>query len=163
IRAQAAQVARPIVLPLSNPTPRAEAIPSDVLAWTDGRALVGTGSPFPPVTVGTHTHAITQVNNLYLFPGLGRAVIAVRASEISEAMLSAAATAIGSTIVRDPSVVRGLLPPLSQIGEVADLVALAVARQAVAEGLAAPRNDDEITEAVQQAKWIPQYRPVIST
>ncbi|MGZ4700739.1 MAG: NAD-dependent malic enzyme [Ilumatobacteraceae bacterium] len=163
IRAQAAKVARPIVLPLSNPTPRAEAIPSDVLAWTDGRALVGTGSPFPPVTVGTHTHAITQVNNLYLFPGLGRGVIAVRASEISEAMLSAAAAAIGSTIVRDPSVVRGLLPPLSQIGEVADLVALAVARQAVAEGLAAPRNDDKIIEAVQQAKWIPQYRPVIST
>ena len=158
IRAQAAAVRRPIVLPLSNPTPRAEAIPSDVLVWTDGLAFVGTGSPFPPVRVGSHSHAITQVNNLYLFPGLGRGVIAVRAGEISEAMLSAAATAIGSTIVRDTSVPRGLLPPLSQIGEVADLVALAVARQAVAEGLAPPHDDDEIVDAVQRTKWTPQYQ-----
>jgi malate dehydrogenase (oxaloacetate-decarboxylating) len=157
IRAQAAAVRRPIVLPLSNPTPRAEAIPSDVLEWTDGLAFVGTGSPFPPVRVGSHTHAITQVNNLYLFPGLGRGVIAVRAGEISEGMLSAAATAIGSAVVRDSSLPRGLLPPLSQIGEVADLVALAVARQAVAEGLAAHHDDEEIVEAVRREKWTPEY------
>jgi malate dehydrogenase (oxaloacetate-decarboxylating) len=72
-------------------------------------------------------------------------------------MLSAAATAIGSAVVRDSSVPRGLLPPLSQIGEVADLVALAVARQAVAEGLAAPLDDDEIVEAVRRKKWTPEY------
>src|SRR4029077_17685457 len=86
IRAQAAGIARPIVLPLSNPTPRAEGIPSDILAWTDGRALVGTGSPFPPTTIGTATHPITQVNNLYLFPGLGRGVNAVTATRISDTM-----------------------------------------------------------------------------
>ena len=158
IRAQAAKVARPLVLPMSNPTPRAEAIPSDVLAWTDGRAMVGTGSPFPPVTIGTQTHAITQVNNLYLFPGLGRGVIAVGATQVSDAMLSAAATAIGSAIARDSSATGGLLPPLTQVGEVADLVALAVARQAVADGLAAPLDDDEIVEAVNSRKWTPEYR-----
>jgi malate dehydrogenase (oxaloacetate-decarboxylating) len=154
IRAQAARVPRPIVLPMSNPTPRSEAIPTDVLAWTDGRALVGTGSPFPPVTIGTHTHPITQVNNLYLFPGLGRGIIAVGATEVSDAMLSAAATAIGSSLG------GGLLPPLSQVAEVADLVALAVARQAVAEGLAALREDDDIVAAVRARKWTPEYRPL---
>jgi malate dehydrogenase (oxaloacetate-decarboxylating) len=157
IRAQAAAIARPVVLPMSNPTPRSEAIPADVLAWTDGRAFVGTGSPFPPVTIGSQTHVITQVNNLYLFPGLGRGVIAVGATEISDTMLSAAATAIGSAIAHDPSAVRGMLPPLSQVGEVADLVALAVARQAVAEGLAPPRDDDEIVAAVAARKWTPHY------
>ena len=157
IRAQAARVARPLVLPMSNPTPRAEAIPSDVLAWTDGRAMVGTGSPFPPVTIGTQTHPITQVNNLYLFPGLGRGVIAVGATQVSDAMLSAAATAIGSAIARDASTTGGLLPPLGQAGEVADLVALAVARQAVAEGLAAPLDDTEIVAAVNSRKWTPEY------
>jgi malate dehydrogenase (oxaloacetate-decarboxylating) len=158
IRAQAAAIARPVVLPMSNPTPRSEAIPADVLAWTDGRAFVGTGSPFPPVTIGSQTHVITQVNNLYLFPGLGRGVIAIGATEISDTMLSAAATAIGSAIAHDPSAVRGMLPPLSQVGEVADLVALAVARQAVAEGLAPPSDDDEIVEAVAARKWAPHYR-----
>ena len=74
IRAQAATIPLPIVLPMSNPTPRAEAIPTDILAWTDGRALVGTGSPFEPVVLGSETHPITQVNNLYVFPGLGRGV-----------------------------------------------------------------------------------------
>ncbi len=159
IRAQAANVARPLVLPMSNPTPRAEAIPGDVLAWTDGRAMVGTGSPFPPVTIGTQTYPITQVNNLYLFPGLGRGVIAVGATRVSEGMLSAAATAIGSAIARDPSPEGGLLPPLAQVGEVADLVAVSVARQAVAEGLAPQHDDAAIIDAVNSRKWIPEYQP----
>jgi len=158
IRAQAATINRPIVLPMSNPTPRAEAIPSDVLAWTDGRALVGTGSPFPPVTIGAETHRITQVNNLYLFPGLGRGVIAVGAAQVTDAMLSAAATAIGSAIVHGGSTLEGLLPPLSRVADVADLVALAVARQAVSDGVAAPRTDDQIVKAVSERRWVPRYR-----
>jgi malate dehydrogenase (oxaloacetate-decarboxylating) len=160
IRAQAATISRPIVLPMSNPTPRTEAIPSDVLAWTDGRALVGTGSPFPPVTIGTETHRITQVNNLYLFPGLGRGVIAVGATRVTDTMLSAAATAIGSAIVPSGSTLEGLLPPLSRAADVADLVALAVARQAVSDGVAAARTDDQIVKAVSERRWVPQYRPV---
>lgn len=160
IRAQAATIARPIVLPMSNPTPRAEAVPADVLAWTDGRALVGTGSPFPPVTLGTDVHFITQVNNLYLFPGLGRGVVAVRATRVSDAMLSAAATAIGAAVAQGPSGLGGsmLLPPLSRAADVADLVALAVARQAVAEGSAPAMEDDRIVHAVSQHVWRPEYR-----
>jgi malate dehydrogenase (oxaloacetate-decarboxylating) len=158
VRAQADKIIRPIVLPLSNPTPRAECIPADVLAWTDGRALVGSGSPFPAAMVGTQSRPVTQVNNLYLFPGLGRGVIAVRATRVSDSMLSAAATAIGSIAPRDVEAVATLLPSLVQVGEVADGVALAVARQAVAEGLATPLDDEQIVEAVEICKWRPQYR-----
>lgn len=158
IRAQAATIPQPIVLPLSNPTPRAEAIPADVMAWTDGRALIGTGSPFPPVTIGTDTHVITQVNNLYLFPGLGRGAIAVGATRISDKMLSLAATAIGAVEPRDDAASGALLPPLAQIDEVSDDVALAVARQAVAEGLAAPIDDEQIVKLVAAHKWTPRYR-----
>ncbi|MEY2400983.1 MAG: hypothetical protein QOJ08_1094 [Ilumatobacteraceae bacterium] len=162
IRAQGELVIRPIVLPLSNPTPRAECIPADVMAWTDGRALVGTGSPFPPARVGTGLHPITQVNNLYLFPGLGRGVVAVTATRISDAMLSAAATAIGSIAPRDAKSPATLLPPLAQVGEVADAVALAVARQAVAEGVAEDLDDERIIDAVARNKWRPQYRDTLN-
>src|SRR4029077_8693488 len=137
---------------------RAEGIPADILGWTDGPALVGTGSPFPPTTIGTETHPITQVNNLYLFPGLGRGVVSVHATRVSDAMLSAAATAIGSIAPTVPGAPLTLLPPLAQVGEVADAVALAVARQAVAEGLAAHLDDPQIIEAVESHKWPPRYR-----
>ena len=158
IRALAEKTLRPIVLPLSNPTPRAECIPNDVLAWTGGRALIGTGSPFPAASVGTESYPITQVNNLYLFPGLGRGVIAAGARRISDSMLSAAATAIGSVAPRDPGAPLTLLPPLAQVGEVADAVALAVARRAVEEGLAEDLDDAQIVEAVEARKWRPKYR-----
>ena len=158
IRAQAATIRTPLVMPMSNPTLRAEAVPADVLAWTDGRALVGTGSPFPAVQVGLTTHHITQVNNLYLFPGLGRGVIAVGATRVSDAMLVAAAVAIGSTVVDDSASRTRLLPPLSRVAAVADLVALAVARQAVSEGSAPPLEDHEIVAAVNERKWTPNYR-----
>jgi malate dehydrogenase (oxaloacetate-decarboxylating) len=162
IRAQAEKVIRPIVLPLSNPTRSAECIPAQVLSWTEGRALVGSGSPFPMATVGTDSYPITQVNNLYLFPGLGRGVVAVGASRVSDSMLSAAATAIGSIAPRDAATPLTLLPPLTQVGEVADAVALAVARQAVDEGLAAPLDDEQIVETIEAHKWRPQYRQATS-
>ncbi|MEO7369309.1 MAG: malic enzyme-like NAD(P)-binding protein, partial [Ilumatobacteraceae bacterium] len=165
IRAQADRVLRPIVLPMSNPTPRAECIPSDALMWTEGRALVGTGSPFPVAMVGVESYPITQVNNLYLFPGLGRGVIAVGAKHVSDAMLSAAATAIGSVVPRSQGAPLTLLPPLSQVGEVADAVALAVARQAVAEGSAEEgydqHDDEKIIRAVEACKWRPQYAAAV--
>lgn len=162
IRALAEKIVRPIVLPLSNPTPRSECIPNDVLAWTAGRALVGTGSPFPAASVGTESYPITQVNNLYLFPGLGRGVIAVGARRVSDGMLSAAATAIGSIPPRDVGPLT-LLPPLAQVLEVADAVALAVARRAVEEGLADPLEDPGIVEAVEARKWRPKYRDAVCT
>ena len=155
LRTMAAKVATPIVLPLSNPTPRAEAIPSDIVAWTEGRAIIGTGSPFAPVAFAGRTLPITQVNNLYLFPGLGRGVVAVGARFVSDGMLSAAAAAIGELVPLDGEPV--LLPPLEDAIAVSDAVALAVARCAVAEGHAPLRSDASIIAAVTTRRWIPEY------
>jgi len=156
IRAQAAQVERPIVLPLSNPTPRAEAIPADVLAWTDGMALVGTGSPFAPVEVAGRTVPVAQVNNVYVFPGVGLGVVAVKARAVSDEMLTAAATEIGRLAAEHAG--GGLLPPVTESRRVARHVAYAVARTAVHQGLAAPMTDDEIATSIDEVSWFPVYR-----
>ncbi len=156
VRAQAERVDRPIVLPLSNPTPRCEAIPADVLAWTDGRALVGTGSPFGPVARGSTPVPIAQVNNVYVFPGVGLGVVAVRARRVSDEMLTAAANALGELAAS----AGALLPPISAARAVAVGVARAVARTAVAQGLAAELTDAEIDARIESTVWLPEYRPL---
>jgi malate dehydrogenase (oxaloacetate-decarboxylating) len=156
IRAQAAHVERPIVLPLSNPTPRAEAIPADVLSWTAGAALVGTGSPFDPVDVAGRTVPIAQVNNVYVFPGVGLGVVAVKARAVSDEMLTAAATEIGRLAAENGD--GALLPSVTESRRVARRVAAAVARTAVRQGLATPMTDDEITTRIDEASWYPVYR-----
>ena len=155
IRSQASGVARPIVLPLSNPTPRAEAIPSDVLAWTDGAALIGTGSPFAPVTVHGRSIPIAQVNNVHVFPGVGLGVVATQASAVSDAMFTAAATTIGDLAARNSD--GGLLPPITESRNVAREVAIAVARAAIADGLAAPLTDIELAARIDETAWHPVY------
>jgi malate dehydrogenase (oxaloacetate-decarboxylating) len=119
IRAMADGVERPIVFPLSNPTSCAEAAPQDVMTWTEGRAVVGTGSPFPPVTFGGRTCAIAQTNNAYVFPGMGLGVLAVKAGRVSDRMFAAAAKALAeiSPALSDPS--ASLLPPVSALRSVA--------------------------------------------
>lgn len=161
IRAQAAQVARPIVLPLSNPTPRAEAIPADVLAWTDDAALIGTGSPFDPVDIGGRLVPIAQVNNVHVFPGVGLGVVAVKARAISDEMLTAAAEAIGHLAAENRD--GGILPPVDDSRAVAARVAFAVATKAVEQGLAAPMSDDEVTTRITEASWTPVYRELDAT
>jgi len=157
IRTQAEGVQRPIVLPLSNPTNRAEAIPADVLAWTQGRALVGTGSPFSPVTVGAVVHQITQVNNLYVFPGVGLGVVAVGAKAVSDTMLTAAATAIGNFKASGTTEGTALLPPITESAAVAIDVATAVALTAIKEGLASAISESELAERLQESFWKPRY------
>ena len=156
IRAQAVGVARPIVLPLSNPTPRAEAIPADVLAWTDGTALVGTGSPFAPVPWGDRSIPIAQVNNVHVFPGVGLGVIAVGARAVSDEMLTAAASAIGRLAAAHDG--GGLLPPISDSRNVSREVAVAVARSAIDGGHADPLSDAELSARIDAATWHPVYR-----
>jgi malate dehydrogenase (oxaloacetate-decarboxylating) len=156
VRAQAAQVEQPIVLPLSNPTPRAEAIPADVLAWTDGAALVGTGSPFAPVDVAGRTVPIAQVNNVHVFPGVGLGVVAVKARAVSDEMLTAAATEIGRLAAENAD--GGLLPSVTESRRVSRRVASAVARTAVEQGLAASMTDDEIATKIDEVSWYPVYR-----
>jgi malate dehydrogenase (oxaloacetate-decarboxylating) len=157
VRRVVQHVPRPIIMPLSNPTSRSEARPQDLADWTGGRALVATGSPFPPMRVGDETHAVAQCNNVYVFPGIGLAVTAVRATRITDAMLTAAATAVGSTatVLTDPH--GALLPERTRLAATATAVARAVARAAVADGVAPELSGEEVDHAIERARWTPRY------
>ena len=158
VRDMAAHCDRPIIMPLSNPTSKCEAMPADVLAWTGGRALVATGSPFAPVELDGVTYRIAQANNALVFPGLGLGVTVARASRITDGLIAAAADAVArlSDATRPGA---PLLPPVSDLRPVSAAVAIAVAQAAVAEGLAQVPVDNPI-EAVHQAMWRPQYPKV---
>lgn len=146
---------RPIIFPLSNPTSRAEATPADLLEWTDGKALVATGSPFGPVDHGDTRHVIAQSNNALIFPGLGLGVAACRARRISEGMISAAAESLAG-LVNAWRPGAPLLPGISDLRLVSATVAIAVARQAEAEGLAERPLTDPIQQ-VYERMWQPVY------
>lgn len=155
VRQMAAHVDRPVIMPLSNPTSKAEAVPADLIAWTDGRALVATGSPFDPVVHNGTTYRIAQANNALVFPGLGLGVAVARARRVSDPMLAAAADAVAGL---SDATTRGapLLPLVDNLREVSATVAVAVAKAAVADGLAEVELDDPIQQ-VHQAMWQPEY------
>jgi malate dehydrogenase (oxaloacetate-decarboxylating) len=155
VRDMAAHTTRPIIMPLSNPTSKAEALPADLIAWTDGAALVATGSPFAPVERDGVTYEIAQANNALVFPGLGLGVTVVRASRISEGMIAAAADAVAKLSNANlPG--APLLPPVRDLRPVSAAVAIAVAKAAAAEGLAQVTLDNPIQQ-VHQAMWHPRY------
>ena len=155
IQEMSAHVERPIIFPLSSPASVAEATPADLIAWTDGRALIATGSMFTPVTYRGITYVIGQANNTMLYPGLGLGAIVSRASRISNGMFAAAANAVSSLVaVRIPG--ASLLPLVDNLRSVSMTVALAVAETAMEEGLAGVDLDD-IVRQVQDAMWQPEY------
>jgi malate dehydrogenase (oxaloacetate-decarboxylating) len=158
VRDMASHCDRPIIMPLSNPTSKCEALPADLIRWTDGRALVATGSPFPPVEHNGRTYTIAQANNALIFPGLGLGVAVARARRVSDGMLAAAADAVAK-IAAGSGPGAPLLPPVDNLRAVSAGVALAVARAAAKEGLADARLDDPIQQ-IHQAMWRPAY-PVI--
>lgn len=150
---------RPLIMPLSNPTSQAEATPADLLAWTDGRAMVATGSPFEDVVHDGVTHRISQSNNVYVFPGLGLGTISVGARVVSDGMLMAAASAVADDSHHvSPS--NGILPALDDVSEVSIRIAAAVARVAVEEGLAPELSPDEIDRRIAANHWSPVYPAV---
>ena len=158
VREMAAHTERPIVFVLSNPRVRAEANPADLIAWTDGRALIATGSPFGPVTHKGVTYVVGQLNNAMLYPGLCLGAIVSRARRISDGMFAAAASAVSSLVaVRQPG--ASLLPHIDDLRSVSVTVAVAVAEAAAAEGLAGIELDD-IVQQVQDAMWQPEYRQI---
>jgi malate dehydrogenase (oxaloacetate-decarboxylating) len=158
VRQMAAHTERPVIMPLSNPTSRSEAVPADLIAWTDGRALVATGSPFDPVVGDDTTYRIAQANNALVFPGLGLGVAVARARRVSDRMLAAAADAVaGLSDATTPG--AALLPPVDNLREVSATVAVAVARAAAADGLAEVALDDPIQQ-VHEAMWQPEYARV---
>ncbi len=151
----AAHVQRPIILPLSNPTSKAEAHPADLVRWTDGRVLTATGSPFGPVSYQGRTYQIAQSNNALLFPGLGLGVSVVKATRISSGMISAAANAV-ARLSDGTAAGAALLPPMHDLRTVSAAVAIAVATAAVDEGLALVPLRDPIQQ-VYDAMWRPEY------
>jgi malate dehydrogenase (oxaloacetate-decarboxylating) len=158
VKDMAAHVDRPIIFPLSNPISSAEAAPADLIAWTDGRALIATGSSFQPVTHRGVTYVIGQVNNAMLYPGLCLGAIVCRARRMSDGMFAAASNAVSSLVaVRQPG--ASLLPHIDDLRSVSATVAVAVVEAAVAEGLAGVRLFD-IVQQVQDAMWQPEYRPI---
>jgi malate dehydrogenase (oxaloacetate-decarboxylating) len=159
VRAMAKHVKRPVIFPLSNPTERSEATPADLNAWTEGRAVIATGSPFPPLKRNGKEFRIDQNNNAYVYPGIGLGAIAVRARRISDGMFLAAAKAIAaqSPTRRDPH--ANLLPPLTEIRTLSFQVALAVARQAQKESCADALSEEQTAAAIHAKMWEPVYAP----
>ena len=159
VRRMATHAKWPIIMPLSNPTSRSEARPQDLADWTEGRALVATGSPFGPMQVGGASIPVAQSNNIYIFPGVGLAVTAVRATRVTDAMITAAAAVVGdaATIRSDPH--GTLLPDRAQLADSARMVASAVAKAAVADAVAPALSDDQIDQAIHRTRWLPRYQP----
>jgi malate dehydrogenase (oxaloacetate-decarboxylating) len=160
VREMAKHVVRPVIFPLSNPTSKCEATPAELFAWTNGRALVATGSPFAPVNYEGHLINIGQCNNAFIFPGVGLGVIAAGARRVTDRMFSAAAGILSelSPALSDPN--GSLFPPLESVREISYRVAIAVAREAVRAGLTRMRLDS-LENAVTKKMWIPQYVPLI--
>lgn len=157
IRKMAARIPTPIVLPLSNPTSKAEATPSDILAWSDGHAIVATGSPFAPVFVDGRARLIGQANNVFIFPGVGLAAIVSRTREITDRMFLAAATTLAAMTPGDRLAAGALYPRLNELRTISRAVAIAVAREARDAGLAPIRTDEQIEAAVDAQMWTPEY------
>ncbi|MEU0407747.1 NAD-dependent malic enzyme [Streptomyces griseorubiginosus] len=158
VRTMADSCDRPVILPLSNPTSNAEADPADLARWTDGRALIAAGSPFPPLKVEGREVPVAQANNVYVFPAVGLAVTASRATRVTDRMMVAAARALGDCAVRAGSDgATPLLPPLASMRDAARDIALAVARTAVEDGVAPEATEAQLREAVATTQWTPRY------
>jgi malic enzyme len=159
LRAMAAGTGRPIVLPLSNPTSVSEATPVDVLRWTDGRALVATGSPFDAVEVDGVRREVGQANNVFVFPGLGLGAIAAEARSITDQMFLLAARTLAAAVTDARLAVGALYPPVGDLRTVTRAIAIGVAREAIASGFAGISPDDDIEALIDGAMWWPAYAP----
>jgi malate dehydrogenase (oxaloacetate-decarboxylating) len=160
VREMALHTERPIVFVLSSPPVRVEANPADLIAWTDGRALIATGSNFAPVTNKGTTYVVAQAMNAMLYPGLTLGAVVSRARLISDGMFAAAASAVSSLVsVRQPG--ASLLPHIDDLRIVSATVAVAVAEKAEAEGLARVKLRD-VVQQVRDAVWQPEYRPILA-
>jgi malate dehydrogenase (oxaloacetate-decarboxylating) len=161
VRAMAEHTDRPLILPMSNPTDLAEATPQDLLAWTGGRALIATGSPFDPVEHDGTTHQIAQANNALVFPGLGLGAIVARATRVTDAMLAAAACAVAGRVDTDTPGAP-ILPPVPELRETSVAVAVAVARAAAEDDVARAEVGEDIEARVREAMWEPVYPDIVA-
>jgi malate dehydrogenase (oxaloacetate-decarboxylating) len=159
VRAMAGVTERPVIFPLSNPTSRSEATAEDLVAWTDGRAVIGSGSPFAPVTWQGRTYRINQTNNSYVFPGMGLGIIASGARRVTDNMFMVAAVTLAELPTEPDDTMPRLLPPVADLRKVALAVGKAVARQAVRDGVAPEQAAQELDRKIDATMWEPRYRP----
>jgi len=157
IHAMADHCERPIILPLSNPTSKAECTPSEALEHSDGRALVATGSPFEPVTVQGRKHIIGQCNNAFVFPGVGLGVLISEASRVTDSMFLAAARALAEYTAANAAGEERLYPSLRELRTVSRLIAFQVARTARNEGFGQTLDDAALQAAIEEFCWFPEY------
>ena len=162
MREMARHVARPVIFPMSNPTSKSEAVPLDLLAWTEGRALVATGSPFAPVHHDGRTTVIGQGNNAFVFPGVGLGVLVSDADHVTDGMFAAAAAALAAEVSAEDLASGSLFPPVHELRRVTARIAEAVVAQARDEGVGRPIADDAIPQRVQEAMWDPAYVPLVA-
>ena len=161
VREMASHCDRPIIFPLSNPTSRCEADPQDLINWTEGKAIMATGSPFDPVHYDGRDFPIAQCNNSYIFPAMGLGVRAANARRVSDEMFMAAAIALKefSPAMKDPQ--GDLLPPLEDLRKLARHIAIAVAKKAQGQGLADKTSPEEIERRVDEKMWQPSYPTLV--
>jgi malate dehydrogenase (oxaloacetate-decarboxylating) len=157
IRCMAEQTETPVILPMSNPTSIAEQTPENVLRWTEGNALVATGSPFDDVMMRGGAQRIGQANNVFIFPGLGLGTIVGGATRVTPGMISAAAQALADNLTQGELDERCLMPEVSRLWDICGAVALAVASNAVADGVAPAADDDELADKISAYRWRPAY------
>ncbi|MDG1024859.1 MAG: NAD-dependent malic enzyme [Gammaproteobacteria bacterium] len=158
IRKVHASCPRPIILPLSNPSQHVEAHPRDVVAWTDGKAIVATGSPFEAVEYNGEKYEISQCNNSYVFPGVGLGIIACKARLVSDEMLMVASTTLAELSPGQEDQSSSVLPPLTSLPQISRKIAFKVAKTAIAQELARDMSDEELLAAIERDFWVPAYR-----
>lgn len=161
VREMAKYVERPVIFPLSNPTSRSEAVPQDLLNWTDGRALIGTGSPFGPASFGGKTVHIAQTNNSYTFPGLALGIIASKAARVTDTMIKAAAQELVHHLPTQKDKNASLLPPLAEARILGRFIARAVGKQAIKDNQAEVKDEAELERELEAEIWEPEYVPYV--
>jgi malate dehydrogenase (oxaloacetate-decarboxylating) len=159
VREMARHTDRPVILPLSNPTSRSEATAQDLMDWTEGRALIGTGSPFEPVTVNGKKVPVPQTNNSYIFPGLALGIVASKAKRVTDTMVKAAAEELVRNLPTATDKTASLLPPISQARPLGRLIAKSVGRQAIRDGQAQVPDEGALDREIDANVWEPAYVP----
>ena len=162
VEAMAAVTARPVILPMSNPTSISEAIPEDLLRWTGGKALVATGSPFDPVPMRGGMQRIGQANNVFIFPGLGLGAIVAGASEVTDGMIASSAQALADSLTDDEIAEGCLMPEVSRLWDICGQVALATATRAMSDGVASQTDLATLNERIEAYRWRPIYPEMIA-
>ena len=149
---------QPIIFPLSNPSRQVEAHPKDVIKWTEGNAIVATGSPFSGVSWNDREYKISQCNNSYIFPGIGLGVIATYASRITDEMLMVASTTLAELAPDSSTPEDGILPPLTSLADISKKIAFNVGKMAMQEGVCLEITDEDLSRAIDRNFWSPAYR-----